>query len=314
MKRILIINTILFLSINLIAQEWQIEGTELKAQKINGNIILSFTDDRYSLTFTADTLFFLEEPGVIIVKSVDKFGMIDPWDLYWLQQPIFNYYRMIDSYNLLVGKDGKYGFVSYSEEFIYSRSTFYDTLYLLTPPGEPVYNDMQLYVAKNKKNYGVINLDGEYSYELLPLKYDEVLFLKSHSDGILYKIRKGKKWGAGDCEGLEVSPMYDDIKYMAGSCSNNYFTVEQNGKLSIHGYFKHALYPFIFDAIQYVPGNMSDGYLILKSEGKMDIIEFCNFEAPPFQGRYDRVWIEKKDGNTVIYMEKKEEKTSIIVE
>jgi len=69
---------------------------------------------------------------------------------------------------------------------------------------------------------------------------DEIQFLKSHAGGILYKARKRKRWGAGDCEGLEVSPMYDDIKYLAVSCSNNYFIVEQNGKLSIHCYFKHA--------------------------------------------------------------------------
>jgi hypothetical protein len=38
MKSILIVFTILTLSVNLIAQQWQVEGSELKAEKNNGEI------------------------------------------------------------------------------------------------------------------------------------------------------------------------------------------------------------------------------------------------------------------------------------
>ena len=129
MKTILSIIPILFLSFNIIAQQWQVEDTELKAQKKNGELTLSRADDSNSLTFTADTVYRFEQYGFLIVKSGNKFGILDPWDFEWIHKPIFTSLNMIDDMNIIVGVEKKYSILTLNELFKKPPDVLYDTLY-----------------------------------------------------------------------------------------------------------------------------------------------------------------------------------------
>lgn len=315
MKILISIIPIFCLSVNLFAQQWQIEDTELKAQKSNGKITLSLNDDSKSMTIPADTVYRFEQYGFLIVRSGNKFGIFDPWEFEWIHEPVFTSLKLIYDGNIMVGKKGQYGILTLNELFKKPPDFLYDTLFSLTPPGESVYNEWHLYITRNKKKYGLL-LDSswELRYDFIPCTYDEIQLLKSHPDGIAYKVRKGKNWGAGDCEGVEVEPEYDDIGYLAGACANNIFIVKKNGKFSITTTGAGEIYPFIFDNIQFIPGNNSNGYLILESGGKFDVNEFTGYdEMPPFQGRYNNVRIENRDGNTIINIEENGKESSITV-
>jgi hypothetical protein len=316
MKTILLPILILTVSGDIIAQQWQIEDTELKAQKKNGEITVSRADDSKSLTFPADSVYRFEQYGFLIVKSGNKFGMLDPWDFEWIQQPVFTSLNVIYDGNIIVGEKGKYGILTLNELFKKPPDFFYDTLFSLTPPGEPVYNDWHYYITRNKKKYGLLlETSWDPIYEFIQCTYDEIQLLKTHADGIVYKFRQGKKWGAGDCEGIEVTPEYAVIEYLTGACQNNVFLVKKDNKYSIFCTGDGERYPFIFDNIQFIPGKQSKGYFILESEGKFDVNEYIDcFEMPSFEGRYDNIGIEDKNGSYVIIMERNGEKTSLNVQ
>jgi hypothetical protein len=58
----------------------------------------------------------------------------------------------------------------------------------------------------------------------------------------------------------------------------------------------------------------SYGYLIFESEGKFDVKEYTDcYEMDPFEGRYNNVWIEDKNGNYVIILDENGKETTITV-
>jgi hypothetical protein len=303
MKHTLSIIMIIFLShIYLGAQEQIFPDPDLKVVKKNGEITVSFPDGRHSMSFPGDTVYRLESDGFMVVVHKGKLGIIDPWDLYWIIEPTYeNIIASFTEETALVKKNGKYSIViPYDDGFDQPYMKF-DTIYPLTPAGEEVYNGMHMYVLKNKGKYGLYTA-WSGPEEFLPIKFDEIKLLASHSDGIVYKMRKGKKWGAGDCETYETKIAYDDIHWLTGSCANNYFRIEKKDHYGLVATYSYGdyVYPPMYDMISFAGEYIGNGYFILKKGDKYDVVDDT---FPPFQPRYDNVHIMETEGLTRISME-----------
>ncbi|MBL7113513.1 MAG: WG repeat-containing protein [Bacteroidales bacterium] len=312
MKHLLYIIIVFFCFVQIQAQEQIIPDPDLKVIKKDGVITVSLPDDSYSLTFPGDTVYRLQQFEHMVVVDKGKMGIIDPWDLYMVVKPVYTFLAPFDNNSVMVKKKGKYSLVFPFENGFESEYLEFDTLYPLTPPGEPVYNDMQMYILENKGKYGIYNTwYGPEKY--IPVKYDEIKLLASHSDGIVYKMRKGKKWGAGDCETYETKIIYDDIDWLTGSCSNNYFRIEKDSKFGLVATYSYGeyVYPPEFDMVSFAGEYIGNGYFILKSGDKWDVVDDT---FPPFQPRYDNVWLMETDGLTRISMQAGDEITTLEIE
>ena len=312
MKQII---TVIICSICLMhiqAQEQIIPDPEFKVIRKDGMITVFTSDDGYSLTFPGDTVYRLENFEFMVVVENGKIGIVDPWDMYIVVKPVYTYLAPFDEISVLVKKKNKYSLLFPFGDGLDIQYMKFDTLYPLTPPGEPVYNDMHMYILENKGKFGIYNTwNGPMEY--LPVKYDEIRLLASHSDGIVYKLRKGKKWGAGDCETYETKIMYDDIDWLTGSCADNYFRVEKNGKFGLVTTYSYGEYVYspIFDMISFAGPYAGYGYFILKMGDKYDVVDN---DLIPFQPRYDNVWILEMVGKTRISMQAGDEITTLDID
>ncbi|MBL7111730.1 MAG: WG repeat-containing protein [Bacteroidales bacterium] len=302
-----------FCFVHIQAQEQIIPDPDLKVTKKNGMITVSLPDDNsYSITFPGDTVYRLEIFNFMVVVNKGKMGIIDPWDLYMVVKPVYSYVAPFDEASVLVRRGKKYSIVFPFEDGFDKEYFKIDTLYPLTPPGELVYNDMHMYILVNKGKYGIYNT-WSGTEEFLPVKYDEIRLIASHDDGIVYKMRKGKKWGAGDCETYETKIIYDDIDWLTGSCANNYFRVKKDGRFGLVATYSYGeyVYPPEFDMVSFAGEYIGNGYFILKMGDKYDVADDT---FPPFQPRYDNVWLMETDGLTRISMQAGDEISTIEIE
>ncbi len=312
MKHTLFIIITIFCLSYIQAQEQTIPDPDLKVIKKDGVITVSLPDGSYSLTFPGDTVYRLKQFEFMVVVDKGRMGIIDPWDLYWMVEPVYTCIEPFDEEMVLVRKKGKYSTVAPFEDGFNHPYFKVDTLYPFTTPGEPVYNNMNMYILENKGKFGLYNT-WQYTSEFIPVKFDEIKLLASHENGIVYKMRKGKKWGAGDCETYETKIIYDDIEWLTGSCANNYFRVKKDGKKGLVATYSYGeyVYPPEFDKVLFAGEYIGNGYFILKKGNKWDVVDDT---FPPFQPRYDNVWLMETDGLTRISMQAGDEISTLDIE
>jgi len=301
MKQTLYTIITLFFFSHIQAQEQVIPDPYLKVIRTGGMITLSLYEDEYSITFPGDTVYRLEQFELMVVIDDGLIGIVDPWDLYVVVEPVLSLLEPFDEETILVKKKGKY-YVMYPFEFSFKDPLLeFDSIYPFTPPGEVVYNDMHMYILENKGKFGLYNTWYGWD-EFIPVKYDEIKLLASHEYGIVYKLRKGKKWGAGDCESYETKIAYDDIDWLIGSCQDNYFRVRKDGKSGLVATWNYGdyVYPPEFDKISFAGTQIGNGYFILKKGDKWDVVDDS---FPLFEPRYDNVHIVETEGLIRISME-----------
>ena len=310
MKHILF-PSLFIISIHLaaLAQEQVIPDPYLKVIHDGGVVTISDPGDGGSFSFPGDSVYRLKNFELIVVMDDGKMGIIDPWDFVWMVKPVYTFVGPFNEETVLVRENGKYSVVAPYEDGFDHPFFKADTLYPFTPPDEPVYNDMKIYLLENKGKYGLYNT-WPYTSELLPIKYDEIILLASHDEGIVYKMRKGGKWGAGDCEAYETKIAYDDIWWLTGGCSDNYFRVKKEDKYGLVATWSYGdyVYPPDFDLVSFAGDQAGNGYFILKKEGKWDVVDDS---FPPFKPLYDNVHIVETEGFVQISMEKDGEITTL---
>ena len=301
MKQFICLMVFVFCLVNIRAQEQVIPDPYLKVVKKGGLITISDTGNDYSVSFPGDTVYRIMPYEIMIAKKGDKFGIFNPWDMEWMAEPVYSYIGPFTEELIVVRKKGKYSIVAPFEDGFEKPYVTFDTLYPFTPMDEEVYNNMYMYLLEFKGKYGLYNI-WDYTGAFLPIKFDEIILIASHENGIVYKMRKGKKWGAGDCETYETKIAYEEIDWLTGECSYNFFRIRKQGKFGIvaTGIYGKYLYPPEFDKVSFVGEWIGNGYFILKKGNKWDVIDDT---FPPFEPRYDNVHILKTEGLTRISME-----------
>lgn len=234
----------------------------------------------------------IPDPYLHVVKKDDQITVSYPEDDYSVTFRGDSVYRIKPSEIMVVISEGILGIFDPWDLYMAIEPQFTSV--------EP-FNEETLMVKKKGK-YGLYSYWDGYFEELLPAKYDEIILLVSHGEGIVYKIRKGKKWGAGDCESLETKIAYDEIDWLTGSCADNYFRAKKDGKSGLVATWSYGdyVYPPEFDKISFTGNHLGNGYFILKKGNKWDVV---NDNFLPFEPRYDNVHVVEMEGLIRISME-----------
>jgi len=310
MKRFLVYLAVLFPLFSF-AQEWKIDGTDLKAKKTNGKLTISFNDNRHSIELSADTAY--RDPalkGYVIPKSKNKYGLIDPFDLVLVKPCIYTSISLINDIAFVLRENGKSSFYGLELGDDLNKLKF-DSIYELKYQNKTSNSFLYLMTIKGKKK-GLLQLTSSSIFELIPCKYDDITVLKAEEDGFVYRLIKGKKQGAGDCEANELKVVYDEVVDVRGVCANNRFIVKKNGKYGFFTTGDAQLLSITYDFMQFIGEN----YLLFSKEGKYGLwdIDKNDFETPD-DLVYKKYFIETKEGSPVkIIMESAQDKFEFIIQ
>lgn len=212
---------------SLSAQSWEIHNTELKAERRGEKLVISYLDQRDSLVIIADTAYMSENLEQMYVLKNSLIGIVDPFDLYLLQAPSLISLTFMNDEFLLV-EDSEGYFLSYIDFPVQAVSHRFESVEKLRTNNDEGWDADELIIVKRDGRYGIKSTwmdKGEY---LVSPNYDEIIVNETDDFSYYYYLRKGNKWGAGSCNGIEVEAKYDEIEYLGGECGETAYIVWKN--------------------------------------------------------------------------------------
>lgn len=297
MKTNITIVTAFIFSTAMYSQQWTIPGPDIVAEKQKGDIMLSYTDGTIITTVKGDTAYFSDDIQQIVIEENGLKGFFNFQDEDWFVEPSYSKFNVeIPGYLLKVKEKGKYMLVRIEDFKPVTKK--YDSIYKIDSAEYETWEVLVFQKGDKKGLYLVFE-----NYLILPVKYNAIEILGNEN----YIVRKGKRYGAGSCEGIEIEVKYDSIQHVFGTCVNNCWLVRKNGKYGIN-YEVQWHYPLEFDNITFAGRPMPYGYMILEKDGKYDVVD-DSFKT--YEPRFDKVWMAKFEDKVIIYMEQDGETTKI---
>ncbi len=256
MRRFLLVIFVVSCGLTAIeAQAWEVLNTSLKAEKRGRDILLSFMDESKSVIIRSDTLFWDEASGYIFFRNKQLTGIIDPWELEIVQEPAYISIETIGTdYYLVQGEDGF--FLAIREFPLEPVSDKYEVVDKLLARGDGSWLETDPLLISRKGKYGLLLLgNGGVEMALKP-EVDEINGEKIGEKDYVYFFRKGDKWGAGRCEGVEIEAKYDQIAMLGGNCGETAYIVWKNDKCGIaKAQEEDPVIPVVYENITYLEKN-----------------------------------------------------------
>lgn len=287
MRKKIILFLALFPMLHVSAQSWEIFNTRLKAEKLNGEVKISFVDGSNAVNLACDTAYYDGTSERVFFRTGGITGVLDPSSLEVLQPPLFKSLQVIDGQHCIVEvPDGFY--FSYRDFPLTPVSLRFEDIYPLIPLQLQVCGQENPFVVLLKGKAGLVFPQLGYDRLVVAADYDEILYQGCEEGNLVYYLREGNKWGAGGCEGVEVKPMFEKIEHVFGDCGNNGFFIWHKDRMGlIMSGQKDALIPTEYDRLRYLTidgngfifclnGNHTERFLVVDSYG--EIYTDCSFE------------------------------------
>jgi len=303
MKKNSFIVFLIFLSLQLNAQKWEIKDHGIKIEKKAVQLVLSCSYMDAPLVIEADTVYQVNwYESYLIFRTNGKLGMINPSDMNVIMKPRFEFLNHFDGeVNFILAKENNKLSLLDAETLKPLFNEKFDKVQVVDSTG--YYYDW--YLVENNGKKGIINIQERYFF--IKMVYDDIIFESTERRDIRFLVRKGKKYGIGDCEALVLDAKYDEIKLFMGDCGNASYIVKKGKKYGItKGTYRG--YPIVFDKISFVGKKWPYGYMILEKKGRFDVIDDG---LKDFEPRFDKVWTEIKDKKETLYMSKDGEVSTI---
>jgi hypothetical protein len=254
-------------------QSWEIFNTQLRAERKGSTLEVSTPDRRKSLVIEADSAFLDMATEMLFFKKDGLAGIIDPGSLELLNEASFTaLVKVSENFFLVHDREGSY----------FSRNEFpikpvLERFTSVHPFSDNVFP--HFFIAERKGKFGLVSTENGVLNYLVKPEYDEILPEKAENEAIFYYLRKGKKWGSGSCEGVEVQPGYDRIRLLKGECMSAIYLVWKKGLCGIvYASDSKPLADCIYQIIEYKEAGNEDFLLFFSSEGLSELGQIDMFD------------------------------------
>lgn len=253
MKRIVfLLLPILFQNIAF-SQAWEVLNTELKVERMDESLKISFMDDRSSISVTADTVYLDPELNLMISRKGNLFGIIDPWDLMEIKRP---QYELIESLTpeLMILLDEKGFFIVDKMDIEMELSGHFELIESFEHPYSGSVLD-HIFLVEVDGKVGLIFPETYPMDFYLEPDFDEIVFSELSEAGPAFLIRKKEKWGVFACDKVFMEPAYESLEHLGGSCGGIYKAWKRGKCGLVHTLYSKPLIPFKYAEIYSVWGN-----------------------------------------------------------